>query len=167
MNFSVYFLRIEGASVEYIKKEAEVSDVDILSTFWVRLMEEESPPLSESGPTGFSDCRKSLLNMLPVKDRVHGVILFHGEAPVGFALGYTYERPYGFPKFAGQILHWYVLPEHRGRGEGRKLLNMLIDWMVSRKVQILEVMAKDDPARNAAWESMGFTVTLKIHGKKL
>ncbi len=130
-------------------------------------MEEESPPLSEAGPTGFSDCRKSLLNMLPVRDRVHGVILEHLGVSVGFALGYTYERPYGFPRFAGQILHWYVLPEHRGNGEGRKLLQSLMDWMVAQKVQILEVMAKDDPERTVAWESMGFSVTLKMHGKKV
>lgn len=130
-------------------------------------MEEESPPLSEAGPDGFLDCRKALLNMLPVRDRVHGIILSHREIPVGFALGYTYERPYGLPRFAGQILHWYLLPQYRGKGEGRKLLQSLMEWMVAQKVQIIEVMAKDDPARNVAWESMGFSVTLKMHGKKL
>lgn len=139
----------------------------MVASFWVHLMEEESPPLSEAGPNGFSDCRKALLNMLPVKDRVHGVILSHHDTPVGFALGYTYERPYGFPRFAGQILHWYVLPQHRGKGEGRKLLQSLMDWMIAKNVQILEVMAKDDPSRNVAWESLGFSVILKMHGKKL
>ncbi len=153
--------------MEYSRRSAGISDADTIAAFWVRLMEEESPPLSEAGPTGFSDCRKSLLNMLPVRDRVHGVILEHLGVSVGFALGYTYERPYGFPRFAGQILHWYVLPEHRGNGEGRKLLQSLMDWMVAQKVQILEVMAKDDPERTVAWESMGFSVTLKMHGKKV
>ena len=153
--------------MEYAIRSADISDVDTLASFWVRLMEEEAPPLSEAGPTGFSDCKKSLLNMLPVKDRVHGEILEYKGTPVGFVLGYTYERPYGSPRFAGQILHWYVLPEHRGHGEGAKLLRVLMDWMAERKVQILEVMAKDDPGRKIAWASMGFSVTLKMHGKKL
>lgn len=153
--------------LEYTIRQAGLSDIDTIAAFWVRLMEEEAPPLSDAGPTGFSDCRKALMNMLPVKDRVHGIILSYGQTPVGFSLGYTYERPYGSPRLAGQILHWYVLSEHRGKGDGRKLLKSLMDWMVGQKVQILEVMAKDDPSRNAAWESMGFCVTLKIHGKKV
>ncbi len=153
--------------MEYSLRAGTVLDADILSSFWVRLMEEEAPLLMEAGPNGLSDCKRSLLNMLPVTDRVRCLILQSDRIPVGFVLGYTYERPYGHPKYAGQILHWYVLPEHRGKGQGRSLLDGMMDWMADQKVGIIEVMAKDDPERNAAWSSRGFVVTLKMHGKKL
>ncbi|MHB1285880.1 MAG: GNAT family N-acetyltransferase [Leptospirales bacterium] len=139
----------------------------VLARMWKSLIEEESPPLMEAGPQGEEACSRAVAHMLEDTDRCISFIALSGTRPIGFILGYTYNRPYGHPACAGQILHWYVAPGFRGEGVGHYLYDQLMGWFQKKNVEIVEVMALDDPERDKRWRSRGFSVTLRVYAKRL
>ncbi|MHB1605006.1 MAG: GNAT family N-acetyltransferase [Leptospirales bacterium] len=138
-----------------------------LARMWKRLIDEEAPPLMEAGPGGEDACSGTLRKMLEDTERCAGFVATENGQRVGFVLGYTYTRPYGHPARAGQILHWYVDPSFRGQGVGQCLYDHLMEWFVRKRIEIVEVMARDEPDRDQSWCSRGFTVTLRVYAKRL
>lgn len=139
----------------------------VLARLWKKLIDEETPPLIEAGADGEEAARVAFTQMLADPDRCAGFIAFEGAEPAGFILGYVYSRPYGVPARAGQILHWYVAPARRGGGIGRTLYGLLLDWLGKENVEIVEVLAKDEPARDAQWRRKGFVVTLRMYARRV
>jgi len=153
-------------------------DAAVMARFWVRLMDEEAPPLFRAGTEGLSRAEKAFDRMLAQRATYRGFLLYpvstlpaggreaRGEGavrePGGFILGSVYERLYGEPSRAGNIMHWYVLPELRGRGEGERLYHALMDWFRAEEVESVEVMARAEPSRTAAWSRQGFSVVLDL-----
>lgn len=135
----------------------------VLARLWKSLMDEEAPPLVEAGAEGERACAQTIRQMLEDPDRCAGFVAISGGESVGFILGYTYTRPYGLPASVGQILHWYVEPAYRGRGVGKTLYDRLWGWFSGRKVGMVEVMARDEPARDRAWVSRGYVATLRVY----
>ena len=159
---------------ESVKKPEEIryvvavpSMAPDLARMWKMLIEEEAPPLMEPGPDGEEACARTIRQMMEDTERCISFVALAGTLPVGFVLGYTYMRPYGQPASAGQILHWYVSPDFRGRGVGQCLYGHLMDWFVRKKIEIVEVMARDEPDRDKGWRLRGFSVTLRIYAKRL
>ncbi|MHB1926669.1 MAG: GNAT family N-acetyltransferase [Leptospirillum sp.] len=135
----------------------------VLARLWKCLMDEESPPLVKAGADGERACALTIRQMLEDPTRCAGFVAINDGESVGFILGYTYARPYGLPASIGQILHWYVEPEFRGRGIGNSLYDRLWGWFSERKVEMVEVMARDEPARDRAWVSRGYVSTLRVY----
>ncbi len=154
----------EAPGVRYVR--ALPSMAPLLAGMWKRLIDEETPPLIEAGATGEEDSRLAFSQMLADPDRCTGFVAFVDGAPAGFIMGYVYSRPYGVPTRAGQILHWYVAPPSRGGGIGRALYGLLTDWFEKEKVEIVEVLARDEPDRDAQWRRKGFVVTLRMYGRR-
>ncbi len=159
---------MNGKSPKEIRYIVAVSSMaPVLARMWKSLIEEESPPLIEAGPEGEAACSRTVAHMLEDTDRCISFMALSDTRPIGFILGHTYNRPYGHPAFAGQILHWYVAPGFRGKGVGHCLYDRLMEWFQKKNVEIVEVMALDDPKRDKGWRSRGFTVSLRVYAKRL
>ena len=149
--------------------EAKIRDAPVLAHFWERLMAEESPPLFHVGADGGSRAESAFRRMLAQPGGYRGYLLVpshSGEGgmplPAGFILGSVYERLYGTPSRAGNIMHWYVIPEVRGRGQGERLYRALLGWFQTEDVETVEVMARAEPSRTTAWENRGFLGVLNL-----
>jgi ribosomal protein S18 acetylase RimI-like enzyme len=92
-------------------------------------------------------------------DLAPAFFLIENEAVIGFfvlSLGYSPEHG-GTDGFIDDI---YIVPEHRGRGLGRKALQLALEESrnCGIRVLLLEVEAHNDRAYNL-YASMGFTDT--------
>lgn len=151
----------EGESVSWRIVEAGVNDSALLGHFWTLLMMEEAPPLLSVGETDEKRAAEAFARMLSQRSHYRAYLSLsrrgeEAERPSGFIIGSVYERLYGEPRKAGHILHWYVLHDARGSGMGRDLYQTLLRWFQKEQVQILEVMARKEPARTRAWTDRGF-----------
>jgi len=142
--------------------EAGAGHAPVMATFWCALMKEEAPPLLSVGDLDERRSEMAFARMLSQKNHYRAYISLSEngpgrECPSGFVLGSVYDRLYGEPRKVGQILHWYVLPSFRGSGMGRSLYLSLLAWFQQENVEILEVLARKEPARTKAWTDRGFT----------
>ena len=148
--------------------EAGLEDLSVMADFWARLMEEESPPFFFVGPNGRRRAETAFGRMVAQPDFYRGYLSLSGSDlhPSGFILGSVYDRLYGEPRRAGNILHWYVVPEERGRGMGEDLYGHLMEWFEKEQVEVLEVMARKEEVRTRAWKARGFEGVLDLFMKK-
>ncbi|MGZ4165578.1 MAG: N-acetyltransferase family protein [Solirubrobacteraceae bacterium] len=89
----------------------------------------------------------------------HGdaVILLAGEPPC--ALSVTRFRPgLWSPKLESYLAELYVVPDRRGQGIGRALMEQTIQMARDRGADTMELgTGEDDVAARALYESLGFT----------
>ena len=149
--------------------EAQVRDAPVLANFWERLMAEEAPPLFHAGADGGIRAERAFRRMLAQPGGYRGYLLVPGspgeiapDASAGFILGSVYERLYGTPSRAGNIMHWYVVPSARGRGQGERLYQALLEWFRKEEAETVEVMARTEASRTAAWRRRGFSEVLSL-----
>lgn len=145
--------------------EARPGDAPLMAEFWRQLMGEEAPPLVTPGKTGEAQAAETFEKMLLHRKRYRaflGAPVGGSATPAGFIFGSVYDRPYGEPRVAGHLLHWYVLPAFRGEGLGNRLYRSLMEWFESEGVEILEVMARKEPSRTRAWVDRGFVPVLDL-----
>ena len=154
---------------EFHVVEAQVRDAPALAHFWERLMDEESPPLFHAGVDGGRQAESAFRRMLAQSGSYRGYLLVpdssgeeRSSSPAGFILGSVYERLYGMPSRAGNIMHWYVVPEARGRRQGELLYRALLGWFRKEGTETVEVMARTEPSRTAAWRRRGFSEVLSL-----
>jgi len=148
--------------------EAGVEDAPVMAEFWARLMEEEAPPFFSVGTHGRRRAETAFGRMVTQRDFYRGYLALQGPElhASGFILGSVYDRLYGEPRRAGNILHWYVLPELRSQGMGEDLYRHLLAWFERERVEVLEVMARKEEARTRAWMARGFEGVLDLFMKK-
>lgn len=89
----------------------------------------------------------------------HGdiVILLAGEPPC--ALSVTRFRPgLWSPKLESYLAELYVVPDRRGQGIGRALMEQTLEMARDRGADTMELgTGEDDVAARALYESLGFT----------
>ena len=150
--------------------EAQVRDAPALAIFWEKLMREESPPHFRVGGDGVSRAESAFRRMLTQPGSYRGYLLVPDPlasekrlpTPAGFILGSVYERLYGMPSRAGNIMHWYVEPDVRGKGQGERLYQALLEWFREANVETVEVMARTEAPRLSAWRRRGFSEVLSL-----
>ncbi len=160
--------REEGEDLHVV--EAQVRDAPALAIFWEKLMREESPPHFRVGEDGVSRAESAFRRMLAQPGSYRGYLLVPDPlaperrlpAPAGFILGSVYERLYGMPSRAGNIMHWYVEPEVRRKGQGERLYQALLRWFREANVETVEVMARTEAPRLSAWRRRGFSEVLSL-----
>ncbi|MGC8529428.1 MAG: GNAT family N-acetyltransferase [Leptospirillia bacterium] len=155
---------------ELLIVEAQVREAPALALLWEKLMLEESPPHFHVGIDGVSKAESAFRRMLTQPGSYRGYLLVPDSlapmggnpAPAGFILGSVYERLYGRPSRAGNIMHWYVKPEVRGEGQGERLYQALLEWFREANVETVEVMARTEAPRLSAWRRRGFSEVLSL-----
>ena len=82
-----------------------------------------------------------------------------GETPLGYALAFdVVEHPF-MPEWqrSGYVTQLYVLPEHRGQGVGKLLVDSMLSWMTARgitRVQLNVLLGEGGAAEY--WRKYGF-----------
>ena len=61
------------------------------------------------------------------------------------------------PCLAGEINEFYLRPDARGRGTGRRLARAAVDWLRARDVwTVRNLVCAEDRAAQGFWRSLGF-----------
>jgi ribosomal protein S18 acetylase RimI-like enzyme len=132
-------------------RRADVPDADLVA----RLLRDFNAEFDDPAPSqeAMAERIRALL--------VHGdtVILLAGEPPV--ALSLTRFRPgLWSPKLESYLAELYVVPDRRGRGIGRALMEETMAMARDRGADTMEVgTGEADVAARRLYESLGFTNT--------
>ncbi len=81
-----------------------------------------------------------------------------GPRAVSFALGRLQSLPLRFrEQRRGWIQDVYTIPERRGEGIGRRVVEALLEWFTRQHVPLVELtVAVSNPAAVRFWERLGF-----------
>ncbi len=82
-----------------------------------------------------------------------------GARAVSFGLGRIQTLPLRFrEQRRGWIQDVYTIPERRGQGIGRRVVEGLLEWFARRRVTLVELtVAVGNPDAVRFWERLGFT----------
>jgi len=125
-------------------RKATKKDLDIIVNFSSKLLLEHEKNFSDFPKLSKNfkkEIRKFMKKEVSKKNNV-GFIAFENEKPIGFILG---EEKKDYPVFAenerptGHIGNFYVEPEFRKKGIGKKLFAELKKWFRKRKLKKAEV----------------------------
>jgi GNAT superfamily N-acetyltransferase len=122
-----------------------------------------------------ADVRERTLHALPLwieqEDRV--LLVAEDEAAPGRLLGYatgllTVWPPVFRNQHVGEVLEAFVLPDVRGRGHGRDLLNTLADTLVARGASVLRApVPSRDEAMLQRFTAVGYTPLQRVLERNL
>lgn len=138
-----------------IVREAKIEDLDVLLKFEQGIVEAERPmnPTLKEGEIHYYDLaalvRSPLASVMVAE--INGVVSGSGYALEKEAKDYLKHERYAYLGFM------YVVPEHRGKGVNKKILEALLEWARSRDLTEirLEVYNENLPAIGA-YEKAGF-----------
>jgi ribosomal protein S18 acetylase RimI-like enzyme len=138
-----------------IIRKAELADVDTLLEFEQAVIEAERPfdPTIKRSPTNYYDIR-GLIESPDVElvvAELFGNLIGSGYARI------EKSKPYFEHSHHSYLGFMYVVPEHRGRGVNKLIIDALYNWTRERGVQEvrLEVFS-DNAAAIRAYEKAGF-----------
>jgi len=144
---------------QVIVRQATLADLDTLRTFEQGLIDFERP-LDETikgGDISYYDLEKMIAaeSAEIVVAESAGEIVGCGYASIEDSKPYLNHRQHAYLGFM------YVVPEHRGKGVNRLIIEELKQWSTSKGVtqMRLEVFATN-PAAIAAYEKVGFAARL-------
>lgn len=91
-----------------------------------------------------------------------------GSRVEGFMEVFLRKRIYYTPEVEARILEFYVMPEYRSKGLGKRMVNELIKELQSRKIKLI---SSEFPSMNLIaknfYEKLGFRQLLSIYGKRV
>lgn len=90
-------------------------------------------------------------------------LCFYGSSVIGFLYGKidrTEDKGFKKPGY-GYVMEFYVLPEYRRKGYGRRMFNHLEKYFKTNNVDKMYLTA-DPITGKPFWESMGFVCTYEI-----
>jgi ribosomal protein S18 acetylase RimI-like enzyme len=103
------------------------------------------------GPEAIADRVRELLKGEDTK------ILVAGDGPDGFAV-LRFRRSIVTPGLESYLAELYVVPDRRGRGLGRALMEAAIELARAEGADYMDLnTSEDDRAARALYESLGFT----------
>ncbi len=144
---------------EVVIRAAEMKDLDALLGFEQAVIEAERPFDStiKRGPTNYYD-----IPGLIVSDNVQLIVAESGGRLIGSGYARIEKaKPYYEHSHHSYLGFMYVVPEHRGKGINKLIVDALFDW--SRKQGVNEVRLEvfsDNLAAIRAYEKAGFTANL-------
>ena len=137
-------------------RDARPSDIPQLLQFEQELVKAERPfdPTIRPDPVSYYDLREYVTSGMVkvVVAEVDGKIV---------SSGYAYEkeaRPYLDHATYAHLGFMYTVPEYRGRGINKKLIDVLLDWARSNELTEVRLTVYDDnTSAIKAYEKVGFT----------
>ena len=130
-------------------------EADTVAELWDRMCREtpDGGPLSGPG-------QRHIASMLAVSAWHHEtfcLVAVEDGAIVGFATGRVDPGDGLLPCLAGEINEFYLRPDARGRGTGRRLARAAVDWLRARDVwTVRNLGCAEDRAAQGFWRSLGF-----------
>ena len=137
-------------------RDARPSDIPQLLQFEQELVKAERPfdPTIRPDPVSYYDLRE-YVNSDMVK-----VVVAEVDGKI-VSSGYAYEkeaRPYLDHATYAHLGFMYTVPEYRGRGINKKLIDVLLDWARSNELTEVRLTVYDDnTSAIKAYEKVGFT----------
>jgi ribosomal protein S18 acetylase RimI-like enzyme len=130
-------------------RRADVEDAEAIG----RLLHDFNREYDEPTPT--ADVLAERVRELIAGDQI--TVLLTGDGPDGFAV--LRFRPSLYSRaLECYLAELYVVPERRGRGLGRALMEASIELARSRGADYMDLStSEDDVAARALYESLGFT----------
>jgi len=137
-------------------RDARPSDIPQLLQFEQELVKAERPfdPTIRPDPVSYYDLRE-YVNSDMVK-----VVVAEVDGKI-VSSGYAYEkeaRPYLDHATYAHLGFMYTVPEYRGKGINKKLIDVLLDWARSNELTEVRLTVYDDnTSAIKAYEKVGFT----------
>ena len=149
-----------------IVREARLSDLEELLGFEQAIIEAERPfdPALKRGTTHYYDIREMIESpdVRLVVAESDGRLIASGYARIEKAKPYYEHRHHSYLGFM------YVVPEHRGKGVNKLIVDALFDWSRDRGVQEIRLeVYSGNAAAIRAYEKAGFTQNLVTMGIRL
>ncbi len=141
-------------------RDARPSDIPQLLQFEQELVKAERPfdPTIRPDPVSYYDLRE-YVNSDMVK-----VVVAEVDGKI-VSSGYAYEkeaRPYLDHATYAHLGFMYTVPEYRGKGINKKLIDVLLDWARSNELTEVRLTVYDDnTSAIKAYEKVGFTSHLQ------
>jgi len=141
---------------QVIIRQAELKDLGKLLEFEQDLIKAERPfdPTLKGEHTFYYDIKKMIkaTDVELLVAELKGQLVASGYARIENAKPYLQHRQHAYLGFM------YVVPEYRGKGINKKIIDALLKWSVTRHIKELrlDVYDKNEPAIKA-YEKSGFT----------
>lgn len=140
-------------------RPATPDDLDVLREFEQAVITAERPfdPTIKRGPTNYYDVRQ-----LIEAPEVEFLVAVQKGRPIGSGYG-RIERsePYYEHSHHSYLGFMYVVPEHRGKGVNRLIVDALFAWSRARGVNEIRLeVYTDNAAAIRAYEKAGFAANL-------
>ncbi|MBP1449674.1 MAG: GNAT family N-acetyltransferase, partial [Thermoproteus sp.] len=119
-------------------RQAIESDVDALADLVARLkrLNGEFDPLLKPVDNILSVAKDYVKSKIASKDSVVLVAEIDGRI-VGLILGDVVDRVFYEPRIAGVIREFYIMPEYRRKGLGKRMMSEMADALRRRGAQII------------------------------
>lgn len=150
-------------------RQAMEGDVDALADLVARLkrLNGEFDPLLKPVDNILSVAKDYIKSKIASKDSVVLVAEIDGRI-VGLILGDVEDRVFYEPKIAGVIREFYIMPEYRRKGLGKRMMSEMADALRRRGAQI--IMA-DFPSLNEIavefYKKMNFRPIESMYAKEI
>jgi len=141
-----------------ILRDAQLHDAPAIGKLWRRLMDhhmklDEYFEYSEEGAQMFA----AFLAVNLKSDMSKVLVALDEGNIIGYCMGIETKRPPVFRKRSIiEITDMFVLESYRGRGTGRRLASLMLEWARNRETDGIEVRASTrNPDAVRFWNSMG------------
>jgi len=139
-------------------RDAHINDAAKIEKLWRRLMDHHLKldayfEYSEEGAQVFA----AFLTVNIKSDMSKVLVALDDAHVIGYCMGIETKRPPVFRKRSIiEITDMFVLESYRGRGTGRRLASLMLEWARSRKTDGIEVRASTrNPHAVEFWKKTG------------
>jgi len=149
-------------------RPAVVHDADEIASLILRLkrLNGEFDPLLKVREDALENAKRYVQDVVKEGKQLL-LVADEGGKPVGVINAVLRERSFYEPRWEGAILDFYILPEHRRGGLGRKMLEEAIKEMKARGAQIITA---EFPAQNkiasSFYDALGFRPITSVYAKQ-
>ncbi len=148
-------------------RQAGAEDVEEVASLIVRLkrLNGEFDPLLKVREDALENAKRYVANVIKEERELLLVGEERGKA-VGLVNAVLRERLFYEPKLEGAILDFYILPEYRRTGLGRRMIEEAVKQM---KQQGAEIVTAEFPSQNkiasSFYDKLGFRAITSVYAK--
>ncbi len=148
-------IELPEPELNFTLRPADIHDITILSLLWSKMTSEIFDKFIKQGKMDIGKFAFAMADRLRLS-HVFTQVACDGVRVIGFIHGYLQERPYGQPNKVAFCECLYVMPEYRGKGLKKRLVDSFINWAEVNGLAI-EFMTRYDQDLMKVWERSGFT----------
>lgn len=121
--------------------------------------------LAASPYAGYPMQEEAILEILA---SAHTWVLTADDKPVGYIVcGFLEHHPYLGTTLIAHEMFWWINPEHRGKGNGLKLVKKFLDWAKEIKAEHITMGSMSTLDLDEFYTSLGFVKTEQAYLMKV